>query len=102
MTLSMGSPGTASAHMVLMATATDARGATIRVGDVVTYVTGGRYPQIMTAEVLDIKAKVKLGHKDVLNRDRDGAAPTWVYGDRAIVVSSLPFVAGRQNTADHG
>ena len=45
-------------------TATDARGATITIGDVVTYVTGGRYPEIMTAEVLDIKVKVKLGNRD--------------------------------------
>ncbi len=87
-------------------TATDARGATINVGDIVTYVTGGRYPEIMTAEVLEIKVKVKLGNRDFLNRNTswkrthgqpDGGT-SWVDGHRAIVVESLPFVDGRQNT----
>lgn len=95
--------------MVAMATtATDARGATINVGDIVTYVTGGRYPEIMTAEVLDIKVKVKLGNMDHLNRtgswrrytnaSRDDSRTSWVDAHRAIVVESLPFIEGRQNT----
>jgi hypothetical protein len=87
-------------------TATDARGATINVGDIVTYVTGGRYPEIMTAEVVDIKVKVKLGNRDFLNRNgswqrtlgRADGGTSWVDGHRAIVVKSLPFVTGRQNT----
>ncbi|MFB9714008.1 hypothetical protein [Arthrobacter methylotrophus] len=91
-------------------TATDARGATIHVGDIVTYVTGGRYPAIMTAEVVDIKVKVKLGNMDQLNRsgswrryanpNRDDNRTSWVDGHRAIVVDSLPFVEGRQNTRE--
>jgi hypothetical protein len=89
-------------------TATDARGATIKVGDVVTYVTGGRYPEIMTAEVVDIKVKVKLGNMDHLNRtgswrrfsNRDDSRTSWVDGSRAIVVESLPYVEGRQNTSE--
>lgn len=89
-------------------TATDARGAAIHIGDVVTYVTGGRYPEIMTAEVVDIKVKVKLGNMDHLNRtgswrrftnaNRDDSRTSWVDAHRAIVVESLPFVEGRQNT----
>lgn len=93
---------------VMTITATDARGATINIGDVVTYVTGGRYPEIMTAEVVDIKVKVKLGNMDFLNRtgswhraaNRDESKTSWVDGGRAIVVESLPFVAGRQNTGE--
>jgi len=89
-------------------TATDARGATINIGDVVTYVTGGRYPKIMTAEVVDIKVKVKLGNRDFLNRNtswkrtvgRDEGGTSWVDAYRAIVVGSLPFVEGRQNTGE--
>ena len=91
-------------------TATDARGATINIGDTVTYVTGGRYPEIMTAEVVDIKVKVKLGNRDFLNRNgswkrtlgRAEGGTSWVDGHRAIVVESLPFIEGRQNTtANH-
>ncbi|WP_139187280.1 hypothetical protein [Pseudarthrobacter chlorophenolicus] len=89
-------------------TATDARGATINIGDVVTYVTGGRYPEIMTAEVLDIKVKVKLANMDHLNRtgswrrftNRDDSRTSWVDAHRAIVVEVLPFVEGRQNTGE--
>ncbi|QOT19601.1 hypothetical protein HMI59_23565 (plasmid) [Paenarthrobacter sp. YJN-5] len=89
-------------------TATDARGATITIGDIVTYVTGGRYPEIMTAEVVDHKTKVKLGNMDQLNRtgswrrfaNRDDSRTSWVDGHRAIVVKSLPFVEGRQNTGE--
>lgn len=90
-----------------MITATDARGATINIGDIVTYVTGGRYPEIMTAEVVDIKVKIKLGNRDFLNRNgswkrtlgRAEGGTSWVDGYRAIVVESLPFVEGRQNTS---
>lgn len=89
-------------------TATDARGATINIGSIVTYVTGGRYPTIMTAEVIDIKVKVKLGNMDHLNRtgswrrytnaNRDDSQSSWVDGHRTIVVEALPRVEGRQNT----
>jgi hypothetical protein len=103
-----GSDPAPSAHMASMTiTATDARGATIHIGDIVTYVTGGRYPEIMTAEVVDIKVKVKLGNRDFLNRNgswrrtlgRPEGGTSWVDGYRAIVVDALPFVEGRQNTA---
>lgn len=80
----------------------DARGALIAAGDTVTYFSGGRYTEIMTAKVVEIRVKVKIGDIDRLNRQSWGNDPdktVWADSTSLIVVDSLPVVAGRLNTA---
>ena len=79
----------------------DARGVLITAGDTVTYFSGGRYTEIMTATVLEVRVKVKLGGIDLLNRQTWGGDPdktVWADSTSLIVVESLPFVAARLNT----
>lgn len=87
--------------MLAMNHVKDARGALITAGDTVTYFSGGRYTEIMTATVIEVRVKVKIGTIDRLNRQSWGTDPDkTVWADRTslIVVDSLPHVAGRLNT----
>ena len=87
--------------MLAMNNVKDARGALITAGDTVTYFSGGRYTQIMTAKVIEVRVKVKLGAIDLLNRQSwaaDSDKTVWADSTSLIVVESLPFVAGRLNT----
>jgi hypothetical protein len=52
-----------------------ARGALITAGDAVTYFSGGRYTEIMTAKVIEVRVRVKIGSIDRLNRQAWGADP---------------------------
>lgn len=78
----------------------DARGALITAGDIVTYFSGGRYSEIMTATVIEVRVKVKIGTIDRLNRQSwaDPDKTVWADSTSLIVVESLPVVAGRLNT----
>lgn len=61
--------------------------------DTVTYLFGGRYTEIMTARVIEVPVKAKIGSIDRLNRQTWGAYPdrtTWADSTSLIVVESLP------------
>jgi hypothetical protein len=79
----------------------DARGALITAGDTVTYFSGGRYTQIMTAKVIEVRVRVKLGDIDSLGSQSWGKnlnREKWADSTSLIVVNDLPVVAGRLNT----
>lgn len=80
----------------------DARGALIKAGDTVTYFSGGRYTQIMTARVVEVRVRVKIGDIDRLSRHlpwvSDPDKTVWADSSSLIVVTDLPVVAGRLNT----
>lgn len=78
----------------------DARGAEIKPGDVVVYVSGGRYVSRLTGRVAEVRKRVRLDRVDMLGRPYDGGKEErrWIEPSSCFVVEWLPEVDDRLNT----
>ena len=69
----------------------DARRVDINLGDQVLYYKIGRYPEVIVAEVIDFKKKVKLGKLTSLSNKGNHPETCWADRRQLVVTGGLPL-----------